>query len=261
MTLAALLLASFAGASPLAPPPLRPVTIVAHRGLADGLPENTLAAFRQSIARGVAVIELDVRITRDRQLVILHDATLDRTTDCSGPLSGFTLDRLKACDAGWPTHQGELVPTLAEAIALVERGPARLLLDIKPGTPLDAVLAEVRKLRAEERVILGLRSADEVSQARAALPGVTILAFMPKIGDAPAFAKAGAAIIRLWSDWVGADPGLVVRTQALGAEAWVMVGRRLPANASEWRALHDRMLASRPQGLITNRPDLIIVAP
>lgn len=258
MRLAALLLASLAGTAPAALPPPRPVTIVAHRGLADGWPENTLAAFRQSIDRGVTVIELDVRVTRDRQLVILHDATLDRTTDCSGSLSGFTLDRLKACDAGWPTHQGERVPTLAEAIALVERGPARLLLDIKPRTPLDAVLAEVRRLHAEEKVILGLRTAAEVSQARATLPGVTILAFMPKVGDAPAFAKAGAAIIRLWSDWVGAEPGLVARTQALGAEAWVMVGRRLPSNAAEWRALHSRMLAADPQGLITNRPDLIV---
>ncbi|MCL6739554.1 glycerophosphodiester phosphodiesterase family protein [Sphingomonas sp. RB56-2] len=258
MRLAALLLANLAGPAPAAPPPAQPVTIVAHRGLAEGLPENTLAAFRQSIDRGIKVIELDVRVTRDRQLVILHDATLDRTTDCSGPLSSFTLVRLKACDAGWPTHQGERVPTLAEAIALVEHGPARLLLDIKPATPLDAVLAEVRELHAERKVILGLRSASEISQARTALPGVMILGFMPKVDDAPAFAKAGVDIIRLWSDWVGADPALVARTQRLGTDAWVMIGRRLPANAAEWSALHSRMLATYPQGLITNRPDLIV---
>jgi glycerophosphoryl diester phosphodiesterase len=255
MKLRALLLASFAGTASAAPP--QPVTIVAHRGLTEGVPENTLAAFRQSLDRGVTVIEVDVRPTSDGQLVILHDATLDRTTDCNGALSAISLAKLRTCDAGWPTHRGERVPTLADAIALVRDRPARLLLDIKSGTPLDAVIAEISALRAEPKIILGLRRVSEVSQARAALPGVTILAFMPNVRDAPAFAKVGANIIRLWSDWVAADSTLVSRTQALGAEAWIMVGRRLPAKPTEWRALHVRMLATRPQGLITDRPELI----
>ena len=240
-------------ASPASP---QPVTIVAHRGLAEGVPENTLAAFRQSIARSVAVIEVDVRVTKDGRLVILHDPTLDRTTDCSGSVSTFTLARLKACDAGWPTHRGERVPTLGEAIALVRDGPARLLLDIKPGTPLDKVIDELRSSHAEAKVILGLRRAADVAHARTALPGVAILAFTPKASDAPAFARAGANIIRIWSDWVGADPAAVARTRALGPEVWIMVGRHLPANPADWRQLHARMLASGPQGLITDRPEL-----
>ena len=254
MKLAALLLASLAGTVPAAPP--NSITIVAHRGLAEGVPENTLAAFRQSIARGIAVIEVDVRVTSDGRLVILHDLTLERTTDCSGSVSTFTLARLKACDAGRPTHQGERVPTLGEAVALADRSPTRLLLDVKPGTPLEKVIAEIRNLHAEPTVILGLRRTDHVADARAALPGVTILAFMPKAGQAQAFARAGADIIRLWSDWVEANPALVARTRALGPDVWVMVGRRLPANPAGWRALHARMLATRPQGLITDRPEL-----
>jgi glycerophosphoryl diester phosphodiesterase len=248
--LSALLALFLAAQSPTAP------VIVAHRGLAEGVPENTLAAFRQSISRGVAAIEVDVRVTQDGQLVILHDATLDRTTDCSGPVTGFTLARLKSCDAGWPTHQGERVPTLGEVVALAGRTPARLLLDIKPGTPLDQVIREIRALHAEAKVIIGLRRATDVASARAALPGVTILAFMPKAGDAQAFAEAGANIIRIWSDWVDADPAVVARTRALAVEVWIMVGRRLPASPAEWRDLHARMLAANPQGLITDRPEL-----
>jgi glycerophosphoryl diester phosphodiesterase len=248
-------LACLTATAPAAPP--RPPTIVAHRGLAEGVPENTLTAFRQSIALGISIIELDVRVTKDGHLVILHDATLDRTTDCSGRLADLALAKVRTCDAGWPTHPGEHVPLLAEALALVKSTPVRLLLDIKPGTPLGRVLSEVRGQGAAGNVILGLRSVKEVERARAELPGATILAFMPERSDAAAFAKAGAQIIRLWSDWVEADPALVARTRAFGPQVWILIGRSLPSNNDGWRALHVRMIATGAQGLITNRPELI----
>jgi glycerophosphoryl diester phosphodiesterase len=187
---------------------------------------------------------------------VLHDPTLDRTTDCSGAVAEQTLAAIKACHAGWPTYRGERVPTLGEAIALVAGSPAKLLLDCK-SAPIDAVLQEVRADHAEARVILGLRSPGEVARARAALPGVTILAFMPRIGDGPAFTQAGADILRLWSDWVEADSALVDRTARLGPQVWIMVGRRLPSTPAEWKALHGRMIATGAKGLITDRPDLI----
>jgi glycerophosphoryl diester phosphodiesterase len=254
MRLAGLLFAGLGSpAMTAAPAPPQPVTIVAHRGLAEGVPENTLAAFRQSIANGIQVIELDLRVTRDGQLVILHDLTLDRTTDCSGAVAAMRLARVKTCDAG----HGERVPTFAEVIALVQGKPVRVLADVKAGTPIGPVLKAVRQLQAERQVILGLRSPGEVARARAALPGVTILAFMPRMGDAPAFTQAGADILRLWSDWVEADSLLVDRTARLGPQVWIMVGRRLPSKPAEWKALHGRMIATGAQGLITNRPDLI----
>jgi glycerophosphoryl diester phosphodiesterase len=237
--------------------PSQPVTIVAHRGLAEGIPENTLAAFRQSVARGIAVIELDVRATRDGHLVILHDATLDRTTDCSGRLAGTALARVRSCDAGWPTHSGERVPTLAEALAVARAQPIRLLLDIKDDTPLDAVIREVRTSGIEDRLIIGLRSARDIARVRAELPRATALAFMPDVTDGVAFAKAGSHIIRLWSDWIEADPKLVAQTRKLGPLVWVMVGRRLPRNQQGWRTLHARMIATGAEGLITDRPELI----
>jgi glycerophosphoryl diester phosphodiesterase len=258
MRLGGLLLAGLSCLAATAPAALpRPPTIVAHRGLAEGVPENTLAAFRQSIARGISIIELDVRVTKDGHLVILHDATLNRTTDCSGSLAELALAKVRTCDAGWPTHPGERVPTLAEALALVKATPVRLLLDIKSGTPLEQVLAEVRGQNASMNVILGLHSVKEVERARADLPSATILAFMPERTDAGAFAKAGAQIIRLWSDWVEADPALVARTRALGPQVWILIGRSLPSSNDSWRALHARMIATGAQGLITNRPELI----
>jgi glycerophosphoryl diester phosphodiesterase len=229
------------------------VTIVAHRGLAAGVPENTLAAFRQSVERGLKVIELDLRVTRDGQIVILHDETLDRTTNCSGPLVQHMLSALASCDAGG----GERVPSFAEALGFNRDQPARLLLDIKPGTSVDKVIAEVRGHHAESKVIFGLRRVRDVARVRRELPGATTLAFMPEIRDAPAFADAGADIIRLWSDWIESDPQQVTRTRALGPQVWIMVGRHLPAREGEWRALHARMIATGAQGLITDRPELI----
>lgn len=248
-------LACLASTATAAPP--QPVTIVAHRGLAEGMPENTLAAFRQSVERGLSIIELDVRTTKDGHLVILHDVTLNRTTDCSGLLADFNLERVRSCDAGWPSHPGERIPTLAEALEFASDRPVRLLLDIKPGTSVPNVLKEVRRHRSELKVILGLRQAIDIAQVRSEAPTVSVLAFMPNLSDASSFAAAGATIVRLWSDWVEANPAIVARTRALGPKAWIMVGRKLPKRDEEWRALHARMIASGAEGLITNRPDLI----
>jgi len=253
MRLVSLLLPALASAAAASATPPQPVTIVAHRGLAEGLPENTLAAFRQSIANGVSIIELDLRVTRDGQLVVLHDLTVDRTTGCSGAVAEMTFARVKACDAG----RGERVPTFAEAVALVQGKPVRLLADVKDGTPIGPVLSAIRQLHAEHQVILGLRSVKHVARARAVLPDTTILGFMPAISDAPAFTNAGTDILRLWSDWAEADPALIGRMRALGPQVWIVVGRRLPSNQAQWRALHGRMIAAGAQGLITDRPDLV----
>ena len=250
-----LLLAGLACTSAVAAPPQQ-IIIGAHRGLAEGVPENTLAAFRHSLAAGVKVIELDLRTTRDGQLVVMHDATLNRTTDCSGAVAEQALARIQQCDAGWPTHVGERVPTLGDVLTLVDGSPARLLLDCK-SAPVDEVLREVHAHHAESKIILGLRTPKQVEQARAAMPGATIIAFMPERADAPVFVDAGVDIIRLWSDWVEADPALVARTQALGKPVWIMVGRKLPRTNEDWRALHARMIAAGADGMVTNRPDLI----
>jgi glycerophosphoryl diester phosphodiesterase len=165
----------------------------------------------------------------------------------------MTLARIKACDAG----KGERVPTFAEALALVRGKPVRLLVDVKAGTALAPVLRTVKLERAEQKIILGLHNIKQVTRAHDALPGTMLLANIPSVTDAAAFAKAGADIIRLWSDWVDADPGMIARTRTLGPLLWIMIGRDLPSKPAQWRALHARMIAAGAQGLITNRPDLV----
>ena len=99
-----------------------PETIIcAHRGLDDSAPENTLAAFEAALKKGMA-IEFDVQITADEQLVIMHDETVDRTTDGSGKVSEMYLGELLQLDAGsWfgPDFAGQRIPTLDEALEFV----------------------------------------------------------------------------------------------------------------------------------------------
>lgn len=96
--------------------------ISAHRGARETHPENTLVAFEEAIRLGVAQIEFDVRATADGQLILMHDATVDRTTDGSGFVHELTLAQIKALDAGsWKDEQfaGERVPTLVEALDMM----------------------------------------------------------------------------------------------------------------------------------------------
>lgn len=93
--------------------------ICAHRGASKSHPENTLTAFREAIRLGANQIEFDVNMTKDGHLVLMHDLTVDRTTDGSGRVADLTLSQIKRLDAGrWkrPEFAGQRVPTLAEAL-------------------------------------------------------------------------------------------------------------------------------------------------
>jgi glycerophosphoryl diester phosphodiesterase len=96
--------------------------ISAHRGGAAYAPENTLPAFRNALRLGVDQLEMDTQLTADNQLVILHDATLDRTTECSGAVNGKTLAEVKACDAAYWFAPGQGVTTPTAALAHPLRG-------------------------------------------------------------------------------------------------------------------------------------------
>ena len=98
--------------------------ICAHRGASSTYPENTLPAFREAVRLGAHQIEMDVQLTKDGKLVVIHDATVDRTTDGTGKVSELTLAEIQKLDAGKKKHarfSGCRVPTLAEALAVMPR--------------------------------------------------------------------------------------------------------------------------------------------
>ena len=95
------------------------IYVAAHRGWSEKYPENTMLAYRKAAELCVDQIEIDVRVSKDGQLVIIHDATVDRTTNGSGRVDSMTLEELRALDAGsWKSEEfaGEKIPTLDEFI-------------------------------------------------------------------------------------------------------------------------------------------------
>ena len=104
--------------------------ICAYRGASNTYPENTRAAFLEAIRLGAHMIEMDVCFTKDRQIVLMHDVTVDRTTNGSGTVSELTLEEIKRLDAGsWKSSEfeGEEVPTLEEVLQIM---PINIWIDI-----------------------------------------------------------------------------------------------------------------------------------
>jgi glycerophosphoryl diester phosphodiesterase len=102
--------------------PLSQPVVFAHRGASAWAPENTLAAFRLAVEHGAPAIELDVKLTADQEVVVLHDQTVDRTTNGHGDLRSFNLADLRKLDAGGyfgTQYQGERIPTLVEVFEAV----------------------------------------------------------------------------------------------------------------------------------------------
>lgn len=107
--------------------------IVAHRGASAYAPENTLASIKKAIAMGVDMVEIDVQLTKDKQIVLMHDLTVDRTTNGKGRVKDLLFDDIRKLDAGlWFSTEfaGEKIPTLEEVIETV-KGKCKLLIEVK----------------------------------------------------------------------------------------------------------------------------------
>jgi glycerophosphoryl diester phosphodiesterase len=126
--------------------PLTSAQVIAHRGGPAYAPENTLAAFQTAVDQGADWLEFDVQMTQDGELIVIHDETVDRTTDGTGTLAGLTLEQIRSLDAG----QGEKVPTFEEVIELARANGVKILPEAKsahlyPGMEAK-MLAELEEL-------------------------------------------------------------------------------------------------------------------
>ena len=154
---------------------------IAHQGGGELWPENTLYAFAKAEELGVDVLEMDLRATVDGEIVVMHDARVDRTTDGSGRVDQMTLAEIRELDAGYVKDasgqslhlgQGLTVPTLEEVLSRFST--ARLILEMKEFTPaLAAELCGVLTRReAKERVLIASFGHDSMSAFREACPTV-----------------------------------------------------------------------------------------
>ena len=129
---------------------------IAHRGASAYAPENTLAAFGQALRLGCHAVEFDVRLSRDRVPVVIHDATVDRTTNGRGAVRNMSVAELQRLDAGaWfgPQFAGARVPTLDEALAAVA-APARCAIELKEVVEPAELIAALERSGTAERAVI-----------------------------------------------------------------------------------------------------------
>jgi glycerophosphoryl diester phosphodiesterase len=101
--------------------------LVGHRGAAGLAPENTIKSFKKGLDVGADVVECDIQLSKDEELVVIHDHTLDRTTNKEGRVKDYTLEELKQLDAG----EGEKIPTLSEVVDTILQYHKKLTVEIK----------------------------------------------------------------------------------------------------------------------------------
>ena len=251
------------GAVSAAAPDMIAPLFAAHRGGAALWPENSLLAFRNALALGADFLELDVHLSRDGEVMVIHDATLDRTTDGSGPVREHTAAELRALHlkdrGGAPT--AEPVPTLDEVVALAAAGQRQMLLEIKtddrkrryPGieekvmavldrhrfTSFAIVMAFERETWRRVREIRPDARAGALYSARA-LPAAAI---EPEL---QALRQAGIGFVGLDQRLVTADVARQARLAGLTLGVWTV---------NERDAI-ERFIGQGVGVVITDRPDL-----
>lgn len=251
--------------------------VLAHQGGDDLWPSNTLLAFERAAALGADVLELDVHLTADGQFVVIHDATVDRTTDGTGAVAERALAELRTLDAGYdwqpdepaegfdpeasaPPYRGMgfAIPTLAEVLAAFPN--AAVNVEIKQDDPevARALCSELRSENATDRVMVGSFHAPALRAFRDACPEVATSAAPREV--LTFFLLARARLHRIYSPPFEA---LQVPTEQSGLTVvtphFVEAAHQRGVDVHVWTIddvpTMNRLVAMGVDGLITDRPD------
>jgi glycerophosphoryl diester phosphodiesterase len=228
--------------------------VIAHRGASSYAPENTLAAFDLAIRMGVGHLELDVHATSDGQLVVIHDDTVDRTTNGRGPVASHTLAALGELDAGsWfgSEFSGERIPTFAGVLERY-RGRAHIHTEIK-GRSADLSRRTVDLLRRHgmiEQVTITSFQAARLEETRAYAPEVPTGWLVAEVTDEIVARARVMGLTQLCPRASVLTPEL---TRRLHAEGFVV---RAWGVATE--ELMRRVVTAGADGMTVNFPDTLI---
>ncbi len=251
----------------------RPWLLGAHRGGAALWPENTLVAFKAAAKRWPdIVLETDAWLTADGHVVLLHDGTVDRTTDGRGPVSRMTLAEVKKLDAGcrftrdrgatFP-HRGKgvQIPTLGEALAAAPDSRFEIELKPSPGV-VEPALRAIRQAKAEDRVLLASFDPRLIHEVRRLAPriaacygfgdGLVMLDKLRKGGEAWASYRPAADVLSLMQRMLKQFNLRSEQIQAIRAK-----GIYLQFHTPNSRESIERMLNLNPDSVLTDHPDLL----
>ncbi|SDS91357.1 glycerophosphoryl diester phosphodiesterase [Paraoerskovia marina] len=230
--------------------------IFAHRGNSSVAPQNTLASFEAAWRTGVHGIETDLRLTADGIPVVIHDRTVDRTTDGNGRVADLTLEQVRALDAGIgfsPAYAGQQVPTFDELVAfLLVRPDLDVLLELKgrwTASEVSPVLDAVADAGIAGRIVA---QGFDPATVRAIATVAPTLRRGWLVEDPAVDVVATARDLDVWTcnprhDLAAQDPGLVDRLHDLGCKVMVWT-----ANTEEsWRWALDAGV----EGVVTDHPD------
>jgi len=243
--------------------------VFAHRGGRELAPENTIAAFDRGLAFGADGLELDVRLTRDGVVVVLHDPTLDRTTNLQGRIDAWSSADLARADAGYSFRSGEQFPYRGAGIGVptlenvLNRYPdIPLIVELKTGSLAlaRATVDLVRRAGALDRVCLGSFSWQALRHVRRLEPAVATSASRVEVRVALYRALCGWPVSRVRyggfqvPEWAGltrvVSPRFIDAAHGadLVVQVWVVNTRADARRLLEWGV----------DALITDRPDLIV---
>jgi len=232
------------------------VSVIAHRGAALEAPENTLPAIEAAVRMGCDIVEVDVRLSQDGRVVLIHDATVDRTTAGRGRVDALSWARLRELDAGAAFSKGfrgTRIPLLEEAISVV-RGRAILYLDVKV-TDFEPIVRVVRKEEFSKSVLYRAYRPQDIDRIRRLDPDARVIIDIGQLGLLPGasdvvLAGHPDAILSLDLSSCGERHQAVIRAHA---SRWFVnvLGSPSPADLRRALDLH-------PTGIMTDSPRLLL---
>jgi glycerophosphoryl diester phosphodiesterase len=225
--------------------------VIAHRGASGYAPENTRAAFDRALAMGADAIETDVQLTADQELVLFHDATVDRSSDGRGPVADYSLAELRTLDlGGWfgPAFAGERVVRVEEMLdEYLPRIP--IVFEIKDPAATRPLVAALLADGRLDRVQVTSFFWGPLLTAAALAPTLS-LGFLTRSGDPDLLTRiARRGFAQIWPHVDALTPGRVAdaKTRGLAVRAWGVEGRHQV----------DRLFATGVDGATVDRPDWI----
>lgn len=217
------------------------IWVIAHRGFSSEFPENTLLAFREAERVGVDMVECDVHLTKDGELVVIHDPTLDRTTDGRGPVSTLSTAELRTFDAG----RGERLPTLPE---LLDAVALPVVVEVKAPGVVPALIALYAKDSAlRDRLFPISFSHLAIRAVTQAVPGLFagVLYAGSPVEPARLAEAAGAALLSPYIETMSLHEVEDAHSHGLRISPWTV----------DTDADMEKCLQMGVDGFATNRPD------